>query len=213
MLVSKEGKILFGILVVVVGGMIALFVVANSNSTKPVVADPGKLVRADSHKIGTGSVQVVEFGDFQCPACGRMEPAVEQLIASDSSAMTFYYRNFPLPQHKNAVPTALAVESAGAQGKYWEMHNKLYSTQAEWSDLANPSSKFIDYATGLGLDIAKFTTSYTNKEFQSVIDTGVTDGTALNVNATPTFFINGVANTSISDYASLKAAVDTAAKK
>jgi protein-disulfide isomerase len=211
--VGREGKILIGILVAVVGGMIALFMMANSGSTKQAVADPGKLVRADSHTLGTGPVQVVEFGDFQCPACGKIEPAVEQLLATNGAQITFTFRHFPLPQHKNAVPTALASESAAAQGKFWEMHNKIYATQAEWSELADPNPKLIEYAAGLGLDVAKFTKSLEAKEFQSVIDTGVADGTALGVNATPTFYINGVAINTITDYASLKAAVDAAQAK
>jgi protein-disulfide isomerase len=208
--VSREAKILIGILVVVVGGMVALFVVANKGVTKTAIADPGKLVRADSHRLGNGPVQVVEFGDFQCPACGRLEPAVEQLLSTEQANITLVFRNFPLPQHQNANSAALAAESAGAQGKYWEMHNKLYATQASWSDLADPTPKYIEYATGLGLDLAKFTKSIQDKEFQPAIDTGIADGTALNVNATPTFFINGTAVTTISDYASLKAAVDAA---
>jgi protein-disulfide isomerase len=209
---SKEAKIMTGVIAVIVVGMIGVFAIMNKSSTpEPTkVADAGKLVRDDSHKTGTGTkVTVVEFGDFQCPACGAAEPTVERLISEYNDKATFVFRNFPLPQHKNAVIAALAAESAGGQNKYWEMHNKLYATQNDWSESADPLSFYTKYATDLGLDVNKFTSDVNNKTYQSRIDVDQADGTAVNVQGTPTFFVNGKA-TADYKYDTLKKAIDDA---
>jgi protein-disulfide isomerase len=212
--VSKEAKILSAILVAVVGGMIGLFMIANQGSTAPAaVGDKTKIIRDTSHKTGTGAVQVVEFGDFECPACGAAEPGVEQLIKDYSGKVTVYFRNFPLPQHLNAQAAAEAAEAAADQGKYWEMHDKLYATQKDWENIADPTDTFVGYAQGLGLNTDKFKTALTNKQFQSVIDQDTADGTALAVNATPTFYFNGVKYAGGSSYAELSGQVDSLLKK
>src|SRR5690606_4714485 len=99
-------------------------------------ADPtaimSKLVREDSRKVGSGEVQVVEFGDYQCPACAQVNPDVEKLKEEFKDDITFVFRNFPLPMHPNAQVAAEAAEAAGSQEKYWEMHNKLFETQDQW---------------------------------------------------------------------------------
>jgi protein-disulfide isomerase len=209
--VTKESKILITILVAVVGGMIGLFVLANSGGTPAgPVGDKTKVIRDTSHKTGTGTVQLVEFGDFQCPACGVAEPNVEQLLKDESGKVTFYFRNFPLINvHQNANASANAAEAAADQGKYWEMHDKLYQTQSAWSTLADPTDTFVGYAKGLGLDDSKFRTAITDKKFQTVIDQDVADANALAVNATPTFYFNGEKYTGKSTYDELKAKVES----
>ncbi len=211
---SKEAKILSAILVAVVGGMVALFMIANKSTDTPApVGDKTKIIRDVSHKTGTGTVQVVEFGDFQCPACGATEPAVEQLLKDYGGKVTVYFRNFPLPQHQNAQISAQAAEAAGDQGKYWEMHNKLYATQKDWEKTADPTGTYVGYAKELGLDTDKFKTALTDKKFQSVIDQDTADATALNVNATPTFYFNGEKYAGGSSYAELSAKVESLLKK
>jgi len=210
---SKESKVLIGILVLVAAGLIGLFVAANSGGSSDTSSNKGTLVRSNSHKTGTGPVQVVEFGDFQCPACGKAQPAVQQIEAEFAGKITLYFRNFPLSQHANALVAANAAEEAAAQGKFWEMHDKLYSTQADWSELTNDAAvaKFADYATALGLDPAKVTAAAKTQSYKSVIDQDVADGTALGVQGTPTFYINGKASSGI-DYPSLRDAINAALK-
>jgi protein-disulfide isomerase len=211
--VSRESKILTAILVVVVGGMIALFAIANKPAdTGPApVGDKTKIIRDSSHKEGSGSVQLVEFGDFQCPACGAAEPNVEKIMKDYDGKVTFYFRNFPLDTiHKNARIGAEAAEAAGAQGKYFQMHDKLYQSQKDWSEDADPTDKLVGYAQGLGLDTDKFKKALSDEQYKPVIDQDVADGTALNINATPTFFINGKQLSGGFDYDSLKKAVDAA---
>jgi protein-disulfide isomerase len=212
---SRESKILTAILVAVVGGMIALFALANSNNkANAPQGDKTKIIRDTSHKIGTGPIQLVEFGDYQCPACGAAYPTVKQLMKDYDGKVTLYFRNFPLTNvHKNAMASANAAEAAAAQDKFWEMHDKLYETQKDWSDLSDPTDKFVGYATDLGLDADKFKKAITDKQFQSVIDQDVADTTALNLQGTPTFFFNGTQHTGDSSYASLSAKIDELLKK
>lgn len=211
---SKEAKVLTGILVLVVSGMIGLFVMANGGDKS---ADPGKidksaLVRSDSNKTGTGKIQVVEFGDYQCPACGTVAPVLKQLLEAYDGKISFVFRNFPLSQHKNAMSSAEAAEAAGAQGKYWEMHDKLYETQAEWSSLVDPSDKFAEYATAMGLDGAKIKDAIKNQTYKTKIDKDTADGTTLQVNSTPTTYVDGKLMAA-HDYNTLRDAVEAALKK
>jgi protein-disulfide isomerase len=211
--VSRESKILTAILVVVVGGMIALFAIANkpADSGPAPVGDKTKITRDSSHKEGSGPVQLVEFGDYQCPACGAAYPNVQQLMKDYDGKITFYFRNFPLTSlHPNAMVSAEAAEAAGAQGKYFEMHDLLYQNQKDWSEDADPTSKLVGYAKTLGLDTDKFQKDLSAEQYKSAIQQDMADGTALNINATPTFYLNGTMLTGGFDYASLKKAVDAA---
>jgi protein-disulfide isomerase len=213
--VSRESKILIGILVVLVGGLIGLFVLANGGQEdKGKAANPTALTQKDSHKQGSGSVQLVEFGDFQCPACGKAYPIVKQIQKEYDGKLTFYFRNYPLTQlHPNAQAAANAAEQAADLGKYWEMHDKLYETQSEWSELNSDAaaSKFAEYAKALGIDGDKVKQAAVNNTMKDRIAQDVADGDAEKVEATPTFFVNGK-TIQTNDYATLKAAIDEALK-
>jgi protein-disulfide isomerase len=208
--VSKESKVLVGVLVGIVAVMIGLFAVANSGSepAKPT-GDKTKIIRDNSYKTGSGPIQLVEFGDYQCPACGAAYPNVKQLLKDYDGKITFYFRNFPLSTvHLNAMAGSNTAEAAGAQGKYWEMHDKLYETQKEWSIKSDPTDLFVNYAKELGLDTDKFKTAINDKKYQTIIDQDVADGEAMGVNSTPTFYFNGVKYTGNSSYEALKAQAD-----
>jgi protein-disulfide isomerase len=210
---SKEAKILTGILVAVVAGMIGLFALANKSSPAPV-GDKTKIIRPTSHKEGAGPIQMVEFGDFECPACGAAYPNVKQIMKDYNGKVTLYFRNFPLTNvHPNAMAGAEAAEAAADQGKYWEMHDMLYDNQKTWGSLADPTADFVSYAKALGLDTDKFSKALTDKQFQSVIDQDMADGTALNIQGTPTFYFNGVQFTGDYSYASLSGQLNTLLKK
>ncbi|MBI2009841.1 MAG: thioredoxin domain-containing protein [Candidatus Chisholmbacteria bacterium] len=169
------------------------------------VADPERLVREDDYTItATASaeatesgetrerVQVVEFADFQCPACKAAYPPVKQMLETYGDEVTFVFRHFPLrTTHKNAFVAALAAEAAGAQGKFWEMNDVLFERQKEWEDSGDPVSQFADYAAEIELDVTAFRQSVEIEQFADRIDQDVQDGFALGVNSTPTFFVNG----------------------
>src|SRR5438552_3274427 len=131
---KKQVLILIGLGIVIIGGGILLMLRSGSFSASPTnqpLADPGKLVRDNSHMTSklNAKVTVVEFGDYQCPACGYAYPILKQVLEDqykDNPDVNFVFRNFPLPQHANAPAAAEAAEAAGAQGKYWFMHDLLY---------------------------------------------------------------------------------------
>lgn len=205
---SKEAKVMTAILVAVVGGLIGVF--ALFNKPEPAaVGDATKIIRETSHKTGTGSVQLVEFGDFQCPSCAVAHPTVKQIMKDFDGKVTFYFRNFPLSQHQNAQISSQAAEAAGAQGKFWEMYDKLYENQKAWENEANPTDIYAGYAKEIGLDVDKFKADLSDKAYQSVIDQDVADGGALNVQGTPTFFVNGKLVSGFS-YADLRDAINAA---
>jgi protein-disulfide isomerase len=212
--VSREAKILTAILVVIVGGMIGLFAIANKPTPAPV-GDKTKITRDSSHQEGSGTVKLVEFGDYQCPACGAAHPVVKQLMKDYNGKVTLYFRNFPLTQlHPNANLGAQAAEAAAAQGKFWEMHDKLYETQNDWANLSatEAEAKMVGYAKDLGLDADKFKSAIDNGDAQKVVDQDAADAAALNLNGTPTFFINGTQYNGKNDYASLRDAIEGALK-
>jgi len=207
----KEVVIMIVIAVILVGLGILLSRSGTGNKISSST-DNQALVRASSHMTGKAGakVTVVEFGDYQCPACGEAEPVVEQVIAAykNNPDFNFVFRNFPLPQHGNAMISAEAAEAAAEQGKFWEMHNKLYQTQNDWADNASPLSLFAGYAQQLGLDVNKFQQEVQQNKFSGTISADQTDGLALNVNSTPTFFINGQAHPGVLTFDQFKSLID-----
>lgn len=206
---------MFGIAAVVIAGAVLLFFKGNAPEyTKP--ADAGLLVRDGSNMTGskTAKVTLVEFGDYQCPFCGAINPAIEKLLADnkDNKDFNFVYRNFPLPQHQHAKISAEAAEAAGAQGKFWEMHDKIFDNQNAWTGNSQPLDVFTGFAQELGLDVNKFRDDVQNNRFQNKINTDLDDGNALGVNSTPTLYLNGI-RTDASDYEGLKKAVEEALKQ
>lgn len=209
---TREAKILAAIFGVIVIGMVAIFAFAGgggSTDTNSETVDQSKLVRDDSNKIGSGPVQVVEFGDYQCPACASADPVAQQIKKDFADKITFVYRHYPLPIHSNAITAAEAAEAAKAQGKFWEMHTKLFSTQKDWENLPNPVSKFGEYASELGLDADRLKKEIEENKYVDFINRDKQDGNDVGVAATPTFYINGKKAESF-DYATLKQMIEEA---
>ena len=159
-------------------------------------ANASSLENSASHMTGsaTAKVQMVEFGDYQCPACGAAYPQIKQVtdMYASNPDFNFVFRNFPLPQHPNAPEAAEAAEAAGAQGKYWQMHDALYTGQNDWADVADPTSFFVTYATTIGLDLNQFKSDVASAKYASAISADQSDGNKLGVDQTPTIYINGV---------------------
>lgn len=210
---SKEAKILSGVVLAIVIALVGVFILFNKpDKAAAPTADAGKLVRDNSHKIGIASkVTLVEFGDYQCPACGAAHPTVKRILDEYKDKITFVFRNYPLAQHQNAQIAAEAAEAAAAQNKFWEMHDKLYESQKDWSTNGNPGDMFSGYAKDLGLDTATFDKAVSASSNKSVIQIDTDDGTALGVQGTPTFYLNGKTVTGYS-YDELKKALDEALK-
>lgn len=205
---SKESKIILTIMAVILVGVGILVAYVNQTRGEGSTVAQEKLIREDSHQRGEGAVNLVEFGDYQCPACSQAHPVVNKILEDFNGKVTLTYRHFPLPQrHPNARAAAEAAEAAGAQGKFWEMHDRLFETQDQWGMLPDPTDTFVRFAVALGLDEAKFKEDITNKVNEKRVTSDQSDGYAVGVNGTPTFFINGKRQSKI-DYDSLKSAID-----
>ncbi len=136
-------------------------------------------------------VTLIEYGDFECPACAAYYPLVKQVSEEMSDTLRVVYRHFPLTQHKNAHPAAAAAEAAGMQGKFWEMHDMLYERQNEWANDSNPSDIFVSYAKELELDIEKFKSDVDSDVVDKAIAADIVMGNQTGVSATPSFVLNG----------------------
>ncbi len=206
----KESKALLIILVVIAVGFVSLVVLGNKSNPAPRPnPGAGNLVRDNSHKRGSGPVTLVEFGDYQCPACRQAVPILKRIESEYRGKVTFVFRNFPLPGHANASAAHEAAEAAAAQGKFWEMHDLLYNKQQEWSDLSNPIDRFVEYARQLGLDISKFKSDVMSNANAQIIKQDQADGNSLGVQGTPTLFVDGKKLPDYS-YQTIKSAVDAA---
>ncbi len=185
---------------------------------KPLTAGPGSLstpapISSLDHVYGPANapVTLIEYSDFQCPACEAKFFVVSKLLADASTTVRLVYRYFPLPQHANAISSAMAAEAAGAQGKFWDMYDLLFTNHIDWTELADPTSVYIGYAKKIGLDTDKFTTDLGSSTLRAKIDADLADGQAIGINATPTFFINGKVINTPQTYAEFKDLIDKAA--
>ncbi len=158
--------------------------------------DSGTKAEPTNHVLGEGSTGVVliEYGDFQCPACGSYHPILQQVKELYKDRVTFQFRHFPLESlHKNARAASRAAEAAAAQGKFWEMHDYLFENQMAWQDTGDPVSIFENYAKIIGVeDMAKFTEDYKSSTINGLINADLDAGRALGASSTPTFVLDGV---------------------
>jgi protein-disulfide isomerase len=131
-------------------------------------------------------VTFVEFSDFQCPFCGRAAPMMKQLMDAYPGKIRWIFKHFPLPIHPNAPLAHEASLAALAQGKFWEMHDKIFSNQNSLD-----RKTYIAYAKELGLDVARFEKDLDSGKYKAVVAADTADGQKVGVRGTPTFFING----------------------
>lgn len=139
-------------------------------------------------------VTFINYGDFQCPACGSNHPRIKTIVEQYKDKIRFVFRNFPLTSiHSNAKAAAAAAEAAGLQGKYWEMHDKIYENQSDWSSLSESQRVdfFTGYAKNLGLDTAKFSSDIASKNISDKISYDLALGQKAKVEGTPTFYLDG----------------------
>jgi protein-disulfide isomerase len=194
---NTEKKIILGIIgvtiLLLVGGVVFLSKQPSSPRPSQVSqANQALLVKDNSNQTNKdGKIAVVEFADYQCPSCGSVYPIVKQLMHDYKDRVNFVFRHFPLSQHKNAFSAAYAAEASGAQGKFWEMEDKLFTNQSNWSEVNNPKDIFAGYAKDIGIDEERFKNDYDNKVGEDKIRSDQNDGISLGVDSTPTFFING----------------------
>jgi protein-disulfide isomerase len=141
----------------------------------------------------TASVKLEEFADFQCGSCAAAHPAMNEIKSMYGSRIHFIFRNYPLeiPAHDKAYDAAVATEAAGMQGKFWDMQNLLFSNQQAWTAAPTYRQMWKEYAQRIGLDVAKWETDMAGIVAKGRVDEDIKRGKALNVNSTPTLYING----------------------
>jgi protein-disulfide isomerase len=169
---------------------------------------------AVGHKLGSDSapVEIVEFADFECPACARfaileMPYVRERLIAT--GRLKWRFMDFPLQGHANSPAAHLAAGCADEQGKFFEMVDAIYNRQNEWAADSRAARRMRDYARQVGLDIGRFDTCVETKHAQPLVDADYAEGERLGVNATPTFIVNGHIWPTVLLYDDIKAIVDS----
>ena len=150
------------------------------------------------------SVTVVEFTDFQCPACAQTHPVLDRIANEYGDRIKLVVRDYPLKQHANAFKAAEAAEAAREQGKYWEYATILFSNQS-----ALETSKLKEYATRLGLDRVRFDAALDSGKFTDKVQRDLADGNRFGASGTPTIYVNGREVTNKS-YEALKAAIEAA---
>ena len=190
---QNDTKVVVGIAVATIAIFVAIIAIgSNSRPTtlEPKTVDSPQIVREENYRSGTGPVTITEFGDFQCPACGAAHPILEEIKREYEGKITFAFRHLPLMSiHPNALLAAQAAEAAGKQGKFWEMHDKLFVTQNEWSTSLNPETTFTSYATELKLDVEQFKKDLESESVNDRIATDLGDAEALGLGSTPSIFV------------------------
>ena len=195
-----------GFIVVVTAGVIVAGVYLSGTSSNTAsstfVATTAPAITASDWMEGNpnAKVSLIEYGDFECPACGEYFPIMQQLFSNFSSTVLFVFRNFPLYTiHPFAGNRAQAAEAAGLEGgatKYWAMNNLLYTDQQQWSlnsalTPAQAVSQYFDgYAQSIGLNVNTFNNDINATSVMQKIQADVNGGTAAQIDHTPTFFIN-----------------------
>jgi len=162
----------------------------------------------DDHSQGPAdaAVTLVEYGDFECPHCRRAYPIVKEVQRRLGPRLRFVFRHFPLKEvHVHAEHAAEVAEAAGAQGKFWVMHDRLFERQFALED-----DNLIEYAAELGLDAARVARELAAHIYKAQVRDDFMSGVRSGVNGTPTFFINGVRYDASWDADPLAAALEAA---
>ena len=146
-------------------------------------------IRDTDHIIGNkdAPISLIEYGDFQCPHCGRAYPIIKNILQNLEGNLLFIYRHFPLSKvHPEARMAAVAAEAADRQGLFWEMYNMLFENQRQLKNDA-----IMRYAGMIGLNLEQFESDIQDEVLHKKVENDFLDGLKSGVNGTPTFFVNG----------------------
>jgi protein-disulfide isomerase len=163
------------------------------------------VVTDGSPAVGPEGAQVslVAFSDFQCPFCSRAVPTLEQIEKQYGDKVRIVFKHLPLAMHPKAPAAHAAAEAAHRQGKFWEMHDRIFENQGDMSP-----ERYVQYATELGLDVERFKKDVESADIKKRIDADTSEASRLNVNGTPAFFINGRYLSGAQPFESFKALID-----
>lgn len=193
----KNLPLLLGTLLVtglLIGSVVFYF---SKTAVTETVKDQAVLISDNPHIEGSDNapVTIVEFSDFQCPACKAAYLVIKQLVHNDSDKIRLIYRHYPLTQiHSNAQLAAQAAEVAAEDGHFWEYHDLLFENQATWSQIKQKSAlleQLASYAEQLGIDKGSFLERINSDHIKSLVSEDVVAGNKLNIKGTPTLYVNG----------------------
>lgn len=215
----SKSKFFFGLAAIAVAGAAVIGYASMQSKPDARTVDPNA-PKATAQGIVLGDtsapVEIVEFADFECPACGQFatvtEPDVrKRLVETGRARFVFYY--FPLPMHRNAWPASHAAACANEQGKFWPMHDRIFLGQLEWNGEAtrNPKSVFEKYAQETGLDAAAWESCYDTEKYRAQIQAHYDEAVRRQVQSTPTFVIGKRMLPGSLSYDQIKVLVDSAA--
>jgi protein-disulfide isomerase len=198
----------------------AIVMVSNSGKAPVVTLDPTiKPSIASGYVMGShdARIEIAEFGDFECHGCGvwfdMTEPDVrERLVQTGLVRFRFYDFPLPIPSHANALSAHVAAGCSDEQGKFWEMHDRLYRGQAEWNmaATANPKKVFEGYAKAIGLDAGEWGKCYDERRPLPHFMANIAEGQRLGVGGTPTFLIGNKMVNEVLSFEKMKQLVDSA---
>lgn len=173
-------------MIVIVAGFVATVALTREEADRP----QGEV---SNHIIGEGTsgVTLVEYGDFQCPACAQYAPIIDTVKEIYGDEISFQYRHFSLfGSFPNSMAAHLAAEAAGNQDRFFDMHDLIYERQDSWSPSNNAKQVFEGYAEELDLDMERFRADYGSSETRAVINADIAAAREKGITGTPTFFIN-----------------------
>jgi len=167
--------------------------VSVSAATPLPQASPTATIPIEKPNVKVSSPVVLEeYGDYQCPPCGLLYPVLKDIEHEYGKQLQIVFHHFPLTKiHKNAMNAARAAEAARNQGKFWEMHDRLYRNQNAWKDVDDPRPMFIQYARDLGLNTDRFTRDLDSPDVEQRIAADMQKGTSIGITGTPTLLIDG----------------------
>ena len=209
--------VVLAVVAVVLGASLFVVLRQSGGAAAAAASAPPVAVTDDGFRgytLGSGDavVEVTEYSDFECPFCAnfatvQMPTIKEQLI--NTGKVRWRYRDFPLPSHQYSRYAAHAAQCAGEQGKFWDMHDQLFSHH-QWAQTGkDPSGLFRDFAKTIGLDVQRYDQCMTAGRFAARIEFSRQEGDKLLVNGTPTFFVNGKTYSARANSDAFKAIADS----
>lgn len=182
-------------IIIILLALVAFFIFNKIQMTKEASKPANINVSQADHVLGNPNAKltIIEFADLQCPACRAFDPIVNQVVAERAQDVKYIYKHFPLYQiHANAMLAAVGAESAATQGKFWEYKKVLFENQDKWGNAVDSKDKIIEIIKSIGIDTNKWQALLEDKTIQEKVNTDLGEAMRLNLNGTPTVFINGI---------------------
>lgn len=186
MMKNKYALVGIALVFILIGGVFLARVV---RPVKTIADAPG--VSGKSKGPAGAPVQIIEYSDFECPACQKAAEFVSEIFKAYPGKIHFTFKHYPLQSHKWSPIAHAAAECAAIQNSFWEYHDMLYFNQPEWTVSSNPTEYFFRFAKDLGMDLDSLAVCIESSKIKSAVLSDRRQGEALQIKATPTFFING----------------------